>query len=295
MIELRDLQRRCYDAFVRGDTQALLPFVLTDHIAADARIQVYQNNAREAFTKTLGSSYPVIAALVGEDCFHTLAQDYLRRHPSASGDLGEFGNEFSVLLDAHYDGSAFEYLADVARLEWLCEQVRSAADARPADLAQLQLSAGEGFGALRFALHPAARLMSSRFPVFSIWRANTLGDDTQLDLAQGREDVLVLRGDNSSGNDPGDIELHRIDAVSHAVLQRLDTGATLLEALSESMSDSLSESTSDTQTHGAANVESSPDRLCDEATPPDALEVLRQIALLRVLVERPDQASRLSS
>ena len=118
MITLRDLQRRCYDAFIGGDTQALLPFVCSDHIAADARIQVYQNNAREVFTKTLGSSYPVIAMLVGDDCFRTLAQDYLRRQPSSSGDLSEFGKEFPALLDAYYDGTAFEYLVDVAHLEW---------------------------------------------------------------------------------------------------------------------------------------------------------------------------------
>ena len=137
MISLRNLQQRCYDAFVMSDVQALLPFVHSDHIAADARIQVYQNNAREAFTKTLRLSYPVVAQLVGDDCFRTLARDYLRQYPSRSGDLTDFGAEFATLLHAMYEGTGFAYLSDVARLEWACEVVRGAADSPIADLAQL--------------------------------------------------------------------------------------------------------------------------------------------------------------
>ena len=223
VIKLRDLQHRCYDAFVMGDEHALTPFVISDHIPAAARVQVYQNNVQEGFIETLGTSYPVIVQLVGEDCFRTLAQDYLRRYPSVSGDLGDFGAHFAVLLDAMYDGSEFAYLADMARVEWACEQVRGASDAVLVDLAALQASAGEAFGEMRFALHPAVRLIASDHPVFSIWQAHqseVVGDVE----VNGGERLLVMRR-------VGDVELQLVEPAAYLLLQSLQAGDTLLDGI----------------------------------------------------------------
>lgn len=224
MIRLRDLQQRCYDAFVMGDAPALTPFVVDDAIPAAARVQVYQNNVREGFIKTLATSYPVIEQLLGSDCFRTLAQDYLRRYPSVSGNLGDFGDQFATLLDAMYDGGEFSYLADVARLEWLCEQVRSAADAEVADLVALQMCAGEAFAELQFALHPATRLLASSYPVFSIWRAHQGDLVERVDMRTGAEQLLVMRRGS-------EVELQLLAAPAFALLQLLANGTPLLAAV----------------------------------------------------------------
>lgn len=224
MIALRDLQQRCYDAFVMGDAPGLLPFVVDDHIPAAARVQVYQNNAREGFIKTLATSYPVVEQLVGSDCFRTLAQDYARRYPSVSGDLGDFGDRFATLLDAMYDGGEFSYLADVARVEWLCELARSAADADVADLVALQQQAGEAFAEMQFELHPAARLFASSYPVFSIWRAHQTEVVESVDMRVGAEQLLVMRRD-------GEVELQLLASAEFALLRSLAEGMPLLAAV----------------------------------------------------------------
>ena len=226
MTGLRELQQRCRDAFLFGDANAVARFVVDDHIPALARVQVYQNNVREGFSGVLLAGYPVIAQLVGEDCFRTLAVDYSRRYPSVSGDLAAYGASFPGLLDALYAGTEFDYLADVARVEWHCETVRCAQDAAAVDLPALQQRAGARFGEQRFGLHPAARLLASPYPVFGIWQAHQSDTVGAVDLAAGGERVLVRRC--ATG-----VEVVRLAEPAFLLLESLARGTTLRTAMGD--------------------------------------------------------------
>src|SRR5262245_46990710 len=104
MISLRELQQRSYRAIVHDEN--VLP--LTRSRAA--RLEVYRNNARETFRKTLAASYPVVRRLVGDECFGGIAATFMREFPSRAGDLGRFGSELAMLLDVYYRSTEFAYL-----------------------------------------------------------------------------------------------------------------------------------------------------------------------------------------
>lgn len=223
MPALRELEERAWRAFLHGNTQCLAPFVVDDHIPAVARIQVYQNNAREGFTKAVAASYPVVHKLVGDACFRTLAVPYMRRYPSRSGDLQRFGWQFPAYLEHCYANSEYDYLSDVARLEWACEEVRTSPDAGSLNLGGLAGIPQERYPELGFWLHPAHRIVSSRYPLLSIWQANQAADAGSVDLRAGGEQVLVLRRS-------GDIELHRVDPALAAFTQAIGAGGRLGDA-----------------------------------------------------------------
>lgn len=188
---LRELQRRCYDAFVHGDTARLVPYVAGP--APAPRIGVYRNNALETARKTLQATFPALRQLVGDACFRTLSRDYLSRFPSRSGNLEHFGAAFPELLDALYGGGEFDYLADVARLEWACEQAWLAPEPGPTDLTALTAVAPEQAEYLRLTLHPSCRLIASRYPVLSVWRTTVEHRDDVVRLDAGGERVLIGR------------------------------------------------------------------------------------------------------
>jgi len=188
---LRELQLDCYRAFADGSHRCLLA-QLTG-VDPTVGIGIYTNNLLETRRKTLAASYPVVLSLVGEPCFRTLARDYGQDHPSTSGNLAGFGAHFPALLDRFYDGGRFAYLGDVARLEWACEAAIVAADAPPLDLGSLAGIPEERLGELRLHLHPSCRLVASRYPILTIWLANTEGRDDAIDLGVA-EQVLVSRG-----------------------------------------------------------------------------------------------------
>lgn len=217
MISLREAQQRAYRAIVHEDD--VLP--LTELRAA--RLDVYRNNARETFRKTLAAAYPVVQRLVGDACFRGIAARFMREFPSRAGDLGRYGAELATLLDVYYRDTEYAYLADVARLEWACAEVETAAHEVPFDLLALGSVRDEEHAALRFTLRPAARFVSSRYPVLAIWEANQTPDGARVSLSSGGDRVLVLRRSGAIG-------LHRLDAGTFAFARSLADGETLADA-----------------------------------------------------------------
>jgi len=223
MNSLRELQECCYRAFVLGESDDLRRAVRTNDVAAEHRIQIYQNNARETFRKTLVASYPVVERLVGEECFSGLALKYMREHPSRSGDLQKFGATFPNFLAEIYASTRFAYLANVGHLEWALEEVHLEPDEGILDASELSSVPPEDHPTLVFRVRKAVRLLRSPYPVLSIWRANQSDNDASVDLDQGGECVAVLRrGD--------DLEMHLLDADAFTLASGFADGGSLQEA-----------------------------------------------------------------
>lgn len=187
---LRELQRGFIAALDgAGDAPPLFAGRL-----AGAGFAAYRNNFLAGTRKALGSDYPVVARLVGDDCFAALARAYRREWPSRSGSLEHFGQHFPEFLAQCYATTAHAYLADVARLERAIDAcllapaapvigIESLAALTPADLASLRLEAD-----------PALRLLRSPWPVVAVWDMHHDGDDLPpVDLAEGGVDVVVQR------------------------------------------------------------------------------------------------------
>lgn len=164
-------------------------------LPADRRLAIHRNTTRITLTEALATTYPVVARLVGEEFFAHLAGVYLQAHPPRHGCLLDLGAGFAAVLAAHPSAETLPYLADVARLEWAWHQVLHEAEdpaLSPSDLAAL---GPEGFATLVLAPLPAARLITSPWPVETIWRANQpeITDPPPLSLDQGPTRLLVLR------------------------------------------------------------------------------------------------------
>src|SRR5689334_21117181 len=85
MLSLRERQR--------GFAAALLGTA-----AVPGGLQVYRNNVFASLTEALAAVYPVVKRLVGEPFFNQLARRFIRRHPSRSGNLHDFGAELPAFI-----------------------------------------------------------------------------------------------------------------------------------------------------------------------------------------------------
>ena len=226
MLMLRDLQR----AFVRGAlsdaaSASICGQIIGDGIAPQRRLAIYRNNAVEGFLKTLQATFPTIVRLSGEDWFRQTGRQYMRRHPSRSGNMHYVGEHFASFLDVDLAGSNYDYFADVARLEWAYQEVLVAADHPAFDLSALALVPPADYGALTFSTHPAMRLMHSRFPVLAIWRSNQpdAASDERITLDRGSSNVLLIRRADH-------VELRELPAAEFALLAALVRGESLERA-----------------------------------------------------------------
>ncbi len=190
---LRELQQ----AFARAvfeDDAGLYPHLHDGKFSAERNLRVYRHNTGANLTDALAAVYPVIKRLVGEGFFDFSADRYWHAHPPASGNIHDFGAAFEDFLAGFEPAQTLAYLPDVARLEWAWHRAFHSPDPQPMDRRLLANIDPAGYGALRFLLHPAAALLSSRWPVLRIWEAHQQpGEPDPIDLDQGGENMLVIR------------------------------------------------------------------------------------------------------
>jgi len=219
---LRELQRSFAAALYEGADEPLRAHLRCGQAPAAARLDIYRHRLHETFRRTLALQFPVIERLVGAQYFARLAREYQRSRPSRAGDLQCLGACFAAFLAARFDGAAFDYLSHVARLEWAIEECLIAADAQPFDPRALLGVPPESCAWLRFEMHPACRLVSSRYPTLAIWRANqaAAGSVAIVDLQSGPTRVLVRRGALGA-------ELHALGAAEFALLGKIADDACL--------------------------------------------------------------------
>ena len=219
MPSLRELQT-AFAAGVFGDTAG----DVTDHIisrrfSGARHLQIYRNNTFTSLTGALQAVYPVVTRLVGEEFFRYTAHEYIRRYPSTSGNLHEFGQEFAGFIAGFPSVSALVYLPDVARLEWAYHQVFHAAEHASLALNALATVPQDKYAGLKFKPHPACRLLASDYPILRIWQANQpdYSGDNAVDLSLGGVRLLVIRRQLT-------VEIEPLGAGEYALLQSLASG-----------------------------------------------------------------------
>jgi hypothetical protein len=207
---------------------ALAECIVDDGLAPASRVQVYRNNSRAMFEGALERTYPVLKRRVGEDYFRGLAREYRVDHPSRNGDLHWIGQAFASWLEPRLAGSEYEWLVDLARLEWACEEAL-VSPRRPAlDASQLAEVAPDTLADVGLGLQPSLRVVRSEYPVWSVWRENQPGEPGKpIDLSQGAQHVVVTCGDDG-------LVLHSLPAQQFGFVAALAAGAPLGDALEAS-------------------------------------------------------------
>lgn len=225
---LRESQIVVAGSLIAGDGTTSAGFaaqVRAGKLSAARRLEIYRHNVFANLQGVLKDIYPVVLAIVGEGFFNHAAREFVKSHPSRSGDLNQFGGAWPTFLGAYPHAEELPYLPDVGRLEWAWHEAFHAGDATPFDLRRLDAIPAEFHGALVFALHPAVRLVRSDFPILRIWEVNqpTFTGEVEVDW-DVPSDMLLVRRD---ANDGVSVLIERITGASYAFLDALRQRANL--------------------------------------------------------------------
>lgn len=191
------------------------------------RFEIHCANVGARLLETLRSRFPVVERLTGAPRFTALASSFIADHPPRSPVLLDYGALLPTFIAATPQAARLAPLTDIARLEWLRHVARHAADAEPLDPAPFARLPRSTLGDIRFAFHPATRLLASPHPIVSIWTAHA-GDAPARPVGPraGAEAALVVRPHD-------EVRIMRFDPAAHAFAETLGRGATLAEAAAE--------------------------------------------------------------
>ena len=190
---------------------------------ADGPLAIYRNTALAGTVEALAANFPVILALVGEEMFAAVAVDYAHECPPDHPVLAHYGADFADWIGEQAWAADLPYLSEVARVERLHGEALFAADAEPLDPAAFARFTPDEWAQARLTLHPAARLVCSRWPAASLWQAHQ-HDGALEGLDWCAEWILVTRPANA-------VRVEAIPASAHRFLLSLARGVTIAAAV----------------------------------------------------------------
>jgi Putative DNA-binding domain len=222
---------RCVRSATPGATDLQLLAGSDDNRAFSEQVDVYRNNAWQFFLRALERTYPVTQRRVGAGFFRQLAHEYRASHPSRRGDLHWIGEAFPPWLAARLTDTGYDWLADLAQLEWACEESVAAAYLEPVGLDSLEGVDAEALPHLALQWQPSLRLVTSPFPIWSVWHANQLEDTASVvNLEAGGEHCAVACVTDR-------VTVYRLAAPDHRLLQHLHAGLPLAAAIAAAATD----------------------------------------------------------
>jgi hypothetical protein len=191
---LHERQREFAAAVLNPDSPIPAGVAGPDGKPSVKRFAVYRNNCIAGLVATLEAAYPATCRIVGADFFSTMARIYVPREPPSSPIMLDYGASFPAFIDTFEPAASVPYLSDVARLERAWLEAYHAAEAQPIDVTALCEIDPDLLPRVGLLIHPAVRVVSSSFPVVSLWQMNVAGGvPSALDVDCGGEEALVMR------------------------------------------------------------------------------------------------------
>jgi hypothetical protein len=199
---LPDIQEAFQRFLLAGDSEINACVVGTERVPVETRLGIYGDGYRSRLIEALQTSFPVLADLLGETDFHTLAAQYVNAHESTFFSIRYYGDQLADFLAGDAEYSKAPILAELARWEWAMAAAFDAADAEPIDISAFAQLAPEDWAELRFEWSPAVQVIELEWNVPQLWKAVTEGTERP-EPSLSVELGVSTRPDASLSADPG--------------------------------------------------------------------------------------------
>src|ERR1700733_5724157 len=171
MPSLSELQRDLQSHLLGGDDTIVEAIVDAPPLPTLERLGIYRNAYRVRLIEALDDTYPVLHAVLGDEAFAALGEEFVAAHPSVYRSIRWYGGELAEFLRRQPPYAEQPIFAELALLEWTLAEVFDAADAEPKPRAALSAIDPSAWGELRFAFHPSLRRLHLEWNTAAVWQA----------------------------------------------------------------------------------------------------------------------------
>jgi hypothetical protein len=228
--KLRKIQEEFSQLLAAADLGTLPALFSTDTDLIEQRLAIYRGNVQSIWTKTLANAFPVLQQLVGSEFFAYLALQYGRQFPSQSGDLNQFGSQFSRYLSVEAAVKDYPYFPAVAALEWQLHCAYYAENLDLISLPQFLSVAGDAAQDSRLLFHPATSLFQASYAAAQVYLAHQVQPIRTIEVPLNTSCYALV------SRPMWRVELALIDAAGFLGLQALQQGQVLGDAMEQAIS-----------------------------------------------------------
>jgi hypothetical protein len=169
--QLRQLQRDLQHDLL-GERSAIADAIVdAPPLPVSARLDIYRRAYRVRLIEALDDTYPILHAVLGDEVFSALGEEFVAAQPSVHRSIRWYGGELPDFLGRSPPYAEQPILAELALLEWTLAEVFDAADAEPKSRAVLSAVDASAWSELRFEFHPSLRRLRLQWNTAAVWQA----------------------------------------------------------------------------------------------------------------------------
>lgn len=165
-------------------------------------IDIYRNNTCGSRVNALNAVYPACKNILGDDIFNSIAKEYVATNIIGSSDLNNYGTAFdqhlALMFDAERIPADYNYLPDLARLEFLFHIAYYADDDPIFDFELFERRVQKG-QQIYLRTSESLALISFQTPIHQIWISNCKGARYKTENVQALTEtqyLLIYREEN---------------------------------------------------------------------------------------------------
>jgi len=165
---------------VNQDSNELETHILgSDHLTTEAlttlaRIDIYRNNTQQARVRALTDIYPITRDILGAQFFQQVGAFFSQHQPADHWNLNHYGKDFPQFIAEYLVSNTpqqdLPYLNDFGQMEWLLHCAYYVADADQFPIEAFNQLTPTEQESCRLQLAPSVALLSSRWPIYSLWQ-----------------------------------------------------------------------------------------------------------------------------
>jgi hypothetical protein len=161
-------------------------------IGISKRLSIYSDAYRLRIIEALGTAYPYLKALLGDDLFAKTATQYIAAYPSTYRNMRWVGGQMA----AHLQQTLPQYpvAAEMATFEWALSLAFDATEVPNMQLQELANIPPENWAELRFELQPCIQLCNFSCNTVAVWQALN-NQETPPKVTQQSTHWLIWRQD----------------------------------------------------------------------------------------------------
>ena len=171
MPSLTELQRDLQSHLLGGDDTVVEAIVDAPPLPTLERLGIYRNAYRVRLIEALDDTYPVLHAVLGDQNFAALGEEFVAAHPSVHRSIRWYGGELAEFLRRQPPYAEQPIFAELALLEWTLAEVFDAADARAKPRSTLSAIDPSAWSELHFKFHPSLRRLELQWNTTAVWQA----------------------------------------------------------------------------------------------------------------------------